>query len=58
MYESVLEKIPGIGKSTKNKLLRSFKNITNIKKASIEELSRVVDKSKAENIYNYFRNNL
>lgn len=58
MYESVLEKVPGIGKSTKNKLLRAFKNITNIKKASIEELNQVVDKSKAENIYNYFRNNL
>lgn len=58
MYESILEKVPGIGKSTKNKLLRAFKNITNIKKASIEELNQVVDKSKAENIYNYFRNNL
>lgn len=58
MYESVLEKVPGIGKSTKNKLLKVFKNITNIKKASIEELNQVVDKSKAENIYNYFRNNL
>ncbi len=53
---SGLEKINGIGKSKSVILLKQFKNIQNIKKASTEELSKVkgISKKDAENIYNFY----
>lgn len=38
-FESVLQKIPGIGKKRRLALLRHFKSIPNIKKANLEELA-------------------
>lgn len=38
VYASILDTIPKVGKSTKDKLLKKYKNLENIKKASREEL--------------------
>lgn len=38
IYASILDTIPKIGKATKEKLLKKYKNLENIKKASREEL--------------------
>ena len=58
LTKSSLDDIPGVGEKRKKALLSNFKNIEDIKKASIEELSRVegLNKRVAENIYKYFRN--
>lgn len=52
---SKLEAIKGIGEAKRKKLLHSFISIEKIKSATIEELSTVLDKKSAENVYNYFR---
>ena len=57
LTKSSLDEIPGVGEKRKKALLSHFKNIEDIKKASVEELSMVkgLNKSVAENIYDYFR---
>ncbi len=45
--KSELDEIKGIGTETKKKLLTHFKSIKRIKKASFEEITEVVGKSKA-----------
>lgn len=59
MFKSELDDIKGIGEKRKLALLRHFKSIENIKKASVEELSEVesMNKKVAEEVYNYFRKN-
>ncbi len=52
--KSTLELIPGVGESTRKKLLKEFKSVANIKCADIDTLQKVVNKKVAENIYNYF----
>lgn len=52
---SELESIDGIGEMKRKKLLNTFLSIDNIKRAGIDELSAVIDKRSAENVYNYFR---
>ena len=54
--ESELDKIKGIGEATKITLLRRFKSLKRIKSATLEELTEVVGKSKAELIKNYADN--
>lgn len=56
MLESELTEIPGVGKTTADKLLKQFKTISAIKKANISELCKIkgLPKSTAENIYTYF----
>ncbi|MFX1280238.1 MAG: excinuclease ABC subunit UvrC [Promethearchaeota archaeon] len=44
---SILDDIEGVGPITRNKLLNHFGSVTNIKKASIEELSQIVSKKLA-----------
>ena len=51
---SVLDNIKGIGPATRNKLLKHFGSVENIKIASKEELSKLVGKKLAENIKNKF----
>ena len=46
--QSSLEEIPGVGKSTTEKLLSHFKSIKKIKDASIEEIEKVVGKARAK----------
>lgn len=57
LTKSSLDDIPGVGEKRKKALLSNFKSIEDIKNASVEELSQVegLNKSVAENIYNYFR---
>ena len=57
LTKSTLDDIPGVGEKRKKQLLLHFKNIEAIKAASVEELAQVegLNKSVAENIYNYFR---
>ena len=57
LTKSTLDDIPGVGEKRKKALLSHFRSIEEIKKASEEELSQVegLNKSVAENIYNYFR---
>ena len=57
LTKSVLDDIPGIGEKRKKNLLSHFKNIESIKAAKFEELLEVesINKTAAENIYNYFK---
>lgn len=57
LTKSSLDDIPGVGEKRKKALLSHFKSIEDIKNASVEELSDVegLNKSVAENIYDYFR---
>ena len=55
---SELDDIKGIGKNTKDKLLKHFKSVTRIKKATTEELTNVIGKSKAETIIIHFNKQL
>ncbi len=56
--KSILDEIPGIGPKRKNSLLKHFKNIEEIRKASLEDLISVkgINKKAAENIINFFIN--
>jgi excinuclease ABC subunit C len=47
---SVLDNIPGIGEKRKTALLKAFKSVSRIKKASPEELAEIVGPSIAKNI--------
>ncbi|HEY8400141.1 MAG TPA: excinuclease ABC subunit UvrC [Cytophagaceae bacterium] len=47
---SEIEKIPGIGKATFNKLLQEFKTVNNIRKATEEELAKVIGKDKSKKV--------
>ena len=53
--ESVLDNIKGIGKSRKQELILRYKTINNIKKASIEDLSKTLPNNVANNLYNYLK---
>lgn len=50
-----LTDIPGIGPEKARLLLKEFKSITRIKTASVETLSPVIGKAKAELVYNYYQ---
>ena len=51
---SELENISGIGENKRRKLLQTFISIERIKSATIDELTDVLDKRSAENVYKYF----
>ena len=57
LTKSTLDDIYGVGEKRKKALLSHFKNIEEIKNASIEELSEIdgLNKRVAQNIYDYFR---
>ncbi len=46
--------IEGIGPKTQIDLMKHFLTVNNIKKASLEELEKIVGKSKAQLVYGYF----
>ena len=54
--ENELEKIPGIGKQTADTLLKEFKSVKKIKALRLDELEKVVGKSKAAIVYDKLRN--
>ena len=47
---SVLDDIPGIGEKRKTALLKAFKSVSRIKKASLEELAEIIGPSAAKNL--------
>ena len=53
---SSLDDIPGVGKKRKIALLKEFGSVDNIKKASVEELSKTdtMNTKTAENVYNFY----
>ena len=57
MKTSELDNIKGVGVKTRTNLYKHFKSISNIKKASVDELMEVplVGKAQALEIYKYFR---
>jgi len=50
-----LELIPGIGKSTADKLLVKFKSVKKIKEATEDELAQVLNKKQMQTLSNYFK---
>jgi excinuclease ABC subunit C len=52
-----LEDIPGIGPKTAMSLLQHFRSVKGVKNASLDELAQIVDKNKANIIFQYFKNN-
>jgi len=52
--EIELLKIKGIGDAKIKRLLDYFGSFENIKKASLEELCKIIDKKSAKNLYHYF----
>lgn len=48
--KSELDEIEGVGEKTKTMLLKAFKSVKKVKEASLEEIEKVVGKSKAEKI--------
>ena len=57
MFKSELDYVKGIGEKRKIALLKHFKSIENIKKATVEELAEVesMNKKVAQELYNHFR---
>jgi excinuclease ABC subunit C len=49
-----LEQIPGIGKTTADKLLRQFKSVKKIREATEEELTPILNKSQVKTLLSYF----
>lgn len=49
--KSVLDEVEGIGPKRKRLLLKIFKNFTNLKAASLEDIEQVVPKEAARNVY-------
>jgi excinuclease ABC subunit C len=49
--KSVLDDIEGIGPKRKRLLLRTFKNFTGLKEASLEQLEEIVPREAAKNVY-------
>jgi excinuclease ABC subunit C len=53
-FKNSLEGIKGIGSSTANILLKTFRSVNNIKQQSEEELAKLIGASKAKLVRNYF----
>ena len=54
---SELDNINGIGEKTKTELLKNLKSIKRIREAKLEDLEKIVGKSKATLIFEYFNKN-
>lgn len=52
---SELESIPGVGKTSAEKLLRHFKSVKKIKEADKKELLEILNKSQTEALLDYFK---
>ena len=52
--KSELEQIEGIGAKSLNALLKRFKTVSNVRQASVEELTEVVGLKRAQAIVKYF----
>ncbi|MBI2721816.1 MAG: excinuclease ABC subunit UvrC [Bacteroidetes bacterium] len=54
-FKTELSEVKGISEKTAEKLLLELKSVKYIKEASLEDLEKVVGKSKAELVFNYFK---
>jgi excinuclease ABC subunit C len=54
-FKNELEDIPGIGKATVDLLIKEFKSVKNVREKKLEEIEKLVGKSKAMMIANYFK---
>lgn len=54
-FGSVLEQIEGIGQETAKKLLIQFGSVKRIKESQLEDIAKVIGKSKAQKVYEYLR---
>jgi excinuclease ABC subunit C len=54
--KSELFNISGIGKKTAENLLSNLKSISAVKKASVEDLTKIVGNAKAKIVFDYFNN--
>jgi len=50
---SELEDVPGIGKTTARKLLAHFGSVANLRRAGMEDISKVVPRSRAEIVFRH-----
>jgi len=55
---SELLDIEGVGEATEAKLIRHFRSVAKVKKASLDELTAVVGKKAANVIYQHYNNTL
>ncbi len=55
LFDSILDQITGVGEKRKKALLRHFGSVKQMREASIEQLSEVVPKDVAIQLYNVFR---
>lgn len=53
-FKTELNEIKGISSKTSETLLLELKSVKNIKEASLDELEKIIGKSKAQLVYNYF----
>ena len=53
-FKNELEDIKGIGATTANQLLKTFRSVNNVRKQTLEELAKVVGISKAKIVKAYF----
>ena len=53
---SILDNIDGIGEKRKKELLKKYKTLTNMKKATIQELEEILPKNVAESFLEYINN--
>ena len=56
-YSSELDKIPGVGKTRREKLFERFETLQKIKAATVSELNEVVPINVSETVYAYFHQN-
>jgi excinuclease ABC subunit C len=54
-FKNEFEDIPGIGKATIDLLLKQFKSVKNIREKGNEAIEKLIGKSKAEKIADYFK---
>ena len=52
LYASILDNVEGIGAKRKEKLLKEYKTVNKLKKAKLEDLSKIVPSDVARNIKN------
>ena len=56
MLSSLLDMVEGIGEIRKKELLKKYGSLKKMKEASIDELSKIVNKNVAENLKEYLKN--
>ena len=53
-YNSMLDKIEGVGPKRRTDLMKAFKSVRAVREASLEQLRLVVPKNTAQAVYDYF----